>query len=101
MPITTRLEHQTTKIFHCLSLIEKVECNDKTGEICTILQLNQLDTILDMIYLDDENMKEMYKMKSNKRQRIHFTMIQRNSLKFIQYYNNAKPMVLFHWSNGY
>ena len=51
-----------------------------------------------------ENMKEMYKMnkvKSDKSQRIYFTVFQRKSLKLVQYYNNAKPMVLFHCNNGY
>ena len=32
-------------------------------------------------------MKEMHKMKGDKKQRIHLTMFQRNSLKFIQYYS--------------
>ena len=51
MPNITILEHEKI-FFHCLSLIEKPECNNGKGGICTI-------TILDIICLDDENMKEM------------------------------------------
>ena len=60
MPTTTRLEHQYM-FFYCLSLIEKPKWNDGTGDICTMLQLNQVDTIPDIWCLDDENMKHMYK----------------------------------------
>ena len=89
MPTTTRLEHEKI-FFHCVCFIEKSECNDGTGEMCTMLQLNKVVTILDIICLDDENMKEIYKMKGNKKQRIHLTISQRNSLKFILYYNTKQ-----------
>ena len=46
--------------------------------------------ILDIICLDNENMKEIYQMKGDRKQRVHLTMSQRNSLKFIQYYNTKQ-----------
>ena len=99
---TTKLGHYKI-IFHCLSLIEKPEFNDGAGDVYTILQFNKIDTILDIVCLDDENMKEIYKIVSDKKLRLHFTMSQRNSLKFIQDYNTkqCRNHVFPHWNNGY
>ena len=52
-----------------------------------MLQLNKVYTILDIICIDNEHMKEMYKMKGDKEKRIQLTMPQHNSLKIIQCYN--------------
>ena len=70
MPTTTMLEHQKS-FFHCLSLIEKTEYNDGTGDICTMLQLNQINIILDILQLDNENMKEIHKIVPDRKTRAH------------------------------
>ena len=53
---TTRQEHEHIFI-HYMSLIEKIEWNDGSGEICDILYLDKVDTIIDIIGLDDEHIK--------------------------------------------
>ena len=59
MPTTTRVEHEKI-FFHYMSLIEKSECNDGTSDICTMLHLNKIDTFLDILFLDDESIREIY-----------------------------------------
>ena len=56
---TIREQHDDI-LLHCMSLIEKKECNDGSGDICQILILNEIDTILDIISLDDEELKAVY-----------------------------------------
>ena len=42
-------------------LIEKTECHDGSGVIFQIFVLIEIDTILDIISLDNEESKELYK----------------------------------------
>ena len=66
MPTPTRLEHETI-FFYGMSLVENSECNDGTGDIFNIIHLNHIDIFLDLFCLDDESMREMYKVIPNKR----------------------------------
>ena len=43
---TAREQHETI-LFHCMILIEKPELNDGIGEICNMILLYQIDTIID------------------------------------------------------
>ena len=86
MPSTKILEHDKL-LFHCMSLIEKTECNDGSSDISTMIILNQIDTILDIFCLDDESIKVTHKSIPNKNTRIHCTLYQRNAVKFLQYCN--------------
>ena len=69
----TRLEHE--KLFlHGMSLIEKLEFNDGSGEICDMLHLNQIDKIIYIIKPGDEHIKAMYKKLPNNKNIIHLTI---------------------------
>ena len=46
--------------FNCVSIIETPECNDGTSEICDMILINEIDTILDIFSLDNENIKAIY-----------------------------------------
>ena len=86
MTPTTRKQHE--KIFYqCMRFIEKPECNYGSGEICDILLFNQIDKIINIINLDNDNIKAIHKIISNTNNRIHLTMTQRNSIKIRQYFN--------------
>ena len=89
MDPTIRLQHENI-FLHYMSLIEKPECNDGSGEICNIILINKIDIALDIFSLDNGHIKTMYKILPNKETRIKFTISQRYSVKFLQYYNVKK-----------
>ena len=54
--VTTRETHETI-FHHCMSLVENLECQDESGTICKMLVENDINTIIDIISLDDEETK--------------------------------------------
>ena len=78
----TREQHEKI-FFSCMSLIENPECNDGTGEICNMLVINSIDTILDNFCLD-EILKVIFKLILNNKNRIHVTLLHCNSVRSIQ-----------------
>ena len=73
MAHATREQHD--EIFlHCMSLIEKTEYRDGSGAICQILILNDINTILDIISFDDEELKAVYKSTPSTKPRIYLTI---------------------------
>ena len=42
--------------------------------MCDMLLINQIDTILDMVSLDDEYIKVIYKLSPNSKTRIHVAL---------------------------
>ena len=63
-----------------MSLIEKPECNDGSSEICDILHTNQVYTIIDIINIDPESLKSIYKTMSYRKYKLYLTIIQNNSV---------------------
>ena len=80
---TTRQEHENI-LHHCMSLIKSSEYNDGAGDMCDILHFNQIDTIIDIINIDNENLKAIHKILPDTKNRMHITMIHRNSVKLLQ-----------------
>ena len=76
-----------------MSLIEKSGYNDGLYDICQILVLNKIDTILDTISLGDEGLKAVYKSTPCTKPSKHLSKPQHNSIKFLQYYNTHKYRV--------
>ena len=58
MVATTREQHEAI-CHHCMSLVENPEFQDGLGTICNILIENDINTIIDIISLDDEEIKAM------------------------------------------
>ena len=73
MAPTTREQYEDT-FLHCMSLIDKIEYHDGSGEICQMLVLNEIDTILDIISLDDEELKTVYKATPSSKPKTHLSM---------------------------
>ena len=74
-----------------MRLIETLECNDGSGNICNmIMLLSKINTILNVFSLNDEYIKVMYNLLPNSKARIDFIISQRNSAKFFQYYNTKQ-----------
>ena len=86
MAPATREQHEDIS-FHYMSLIEKPECHDGSGEICQILILNEIYTILDIISSNYDKFKAVYKSAPSRKPRTYLSMSQRHSIKFLQYYN--------------
>ena len=60
MGTTTRKQHESI-LFRCVSLIETIERNDGSGEICETFLINQINTILDIFSIDNENIQVICK----------------------------------------
>ena len=55
-----------------------------------MLLINQIDTILDIIILDEEGLKVVFKSIPKNKNRIRLSILQRNTVKFLQYYNTKQ-----------
>ena len=86
MVATTREQHETI-FHHCMSLIENPECQDGSGTICKKLIENYINTIIDIISLDDEEIKVIYSSTTKIKSKQHLTMSQINGIKYLKYYN--------------
>ena len=86
MVATTRDQHETI-FHHCMSLIENPEYQDGSGTICKMLIENDINTIIDIISLDDEEIKAIYSSTTKIKPKEHLTMSQINVIKYLKYYN--------------
>ena len=86
MVATTRDQHETI-FHHCMSLIENPEYQDGSGTICKMLIENDINTIIDIISLDDEEIKAIYSSTTKIKPKQHLTMSQINGIKYLKYYN--------------
>ena len=69
------------------SLIESPEYHDGTGTIRQMLIFNDVNTIIDIITLNDEEVKALYTSTTKPKPKHHLKMSQINCIKFLKYYN--------------
>ena len=80
MVATTREQHEAI-FHHCMSLIENPEFQDDSGTICKMLTENGIHTIIDIIGLDDEEIKAIYSSTTKIKPKQHLTLSQVNGIK--------------------
>ena len=59
MMATTREQYEAI-FYQCMSLIENPECHDGSDAICTKTILNDISKIIDIICLDNNEIKALY-----------------------------------------
>ena len=86
-----------------MSLKGKSEYNDGSGEICSMLILNQINTIIDILCLNDEHIPEMFKSISSNWPEYgsQYLNVSLSNFSNTTTQKNAGTVVLSHWDNGY
>ena len=86
MVATTREQHDAI-FYHCMRLIENPEYHDGSGTLCTMLIINDINTIIDIISLDDKESKLVYTSSTKTKPKHYLTMYQINAVNCLKHYN--------------
>ena len=82
MVATTREQHED--VFHCMSLIENKEYQDGSGTTYKILIENYINTIIDVISLDNKEIKTIYLSTTKIKAKQYLTMSQIDGIKYLK-----------------
>ena len=70
-----------------MSLVENPEYHDGSDTICKMLIENDINTIINIISLDDEEIKAKHSSTAKIKSKQHLIMSQINGIKYLKYCN--------------